>query len=131
MATDFGTDVAALTDLPDPEALISGVSNVGYAVARRWLTQGGALAEIGDTVPYTCFDIRDYLGARVTTSTVSEIQNLCVASASEDPRVLAIVVTVTIGGGKIVVSATVTTSSGPFDFVLSVGDVSALSMLGG
>ena len=130
MATDFGTDVAAITDLPDPENLISGVYNVAYAVARRWLTQSGALVDIGDTAQYTSFDLRDYFGARVTSSVVGEIEGLCVASASEDPRVEAVSVKVTFVSGVIRVSASVTTADGPFDFVLTVDNVTAAIMLG-
>ena len=130
MATDFGTDVAAISDLPDPENLIGGIGNVAYAVARRWLTQSGALVEIGDTAQYTCFDIRDYFGARITASTITEIEGLCIAAAGDDPRVQSVSASVSFLSGVIRVSASVTTADGPFDFVLTVDNITAALMLG-
>lgn len=61
MPSVYGTDVRALTDLPDPEELCSGDENAAYAVARRHASGEGCMAEIGDDAPYDCFDVEDML----------------------------------------------------------------------
>src|SRR6185295_14265470 len=90
MATDYGSGLLMLDDMPDPEVMGSGELLVAYDIARRWLEPAGTHALIGNNAPYDSFDIREYLGARFglnDRSVLDEIQQNCIATASQDPRV--------------------------------------------
>lgn len=129
MATDYGTDLPALDDLPESDALISGPLNAAYAVARRWLTPSGGLADAGDNSAYESFDVREYLGRRVDASALNEIEALATRCAKQDVRVQSITVTASISGGMLSLRAEVDGADGPFTFILNVSDVSVAVLL--
>ena len=132
MAINYGTDVAALTDLPDPEVLISGPLVVAYRVCRRRLTQSGALAEIGDEAPYSSFDVRDYLGSRGVPGVERTIEQLCGQGAAEDPAVLASSDVAAFVDGGLSIKTTLGLSDGStFPFVFSVTDAGFASITQG
>ena len=123
--TDFGTDLQALTTLPDPEIFVSGHANVAYGIARRWLTPYGAWDEIGYPDQVTTLDLREQLGARLSPDDLTLLQAQLEESATEDERVQSIDLSVTFSDGTLTVDATPTTADGPFHFILSVSAVSA------
>lgn len=134
-ATDYGVDVAALDDLPDPEVLASGELNVAYALGRRLLQPAGALEEIGDTAPYDSLDLRDWLGKRMSEADRADLEAQVVHVLSQDERVLTVAATVTLTAGagttrKITVAVEVEGTDGPFSFVLSVDGVTATLLRG-
>jgi len=123
MATDYGSGLLMLDDMPDPEVMGSGELLVAYDIARRWLEPAGTHALIGDNAPYDSFDIREYLGARFglnDRSVLDEIQQNCIATASQDPRVESLTVEATFSQGRNSVSAVIQGSAGPFTLVLTV-----------
>lgn len=136
MATDYGTDLAALDDLPETDELVSGELNAAYAVARRWLTPSGGLTDAGVTAPYESFDVREYLGRRVAldargqldAATKQEIEQTATRCAKGDPRVRSVEVTVSFSGGTLFMRAKVEGADGPFTFVLAVSAVSAATL---
>jgi hypothetical protein len=127
MATDYGTDVAAIDDLPDPEALVSDEMNVAYALARRLLTPAGAYEEIGDPDIYDSIDLRDYLGKRISETARADLEAAANRVLAEDPRVATVTATVTFAAGVLSVRVVGDGSDGPFSFVATVnlltGDV--------
>lgn len=127
--TDYGTDLPALDDLPETDALISGPLNAAYAVARRWLTPSGGLADAGDPAPYESFDVRSYLGRRLEAGTLAEIEQLAARCAKQDVRVQSITVTASISDGILSLRAQVFGAGGPFNFVLNVSAVSVAVLL--
>lgn len=131
MSTDYGTDLAAVDDLPDPDAYATGAQDVAYALARRLLTGDGALAEIGETVPYTSIDVREYLGARgMDAATVDRLQSDATKALREDPRVATVGVVANFGAGVLTVSVSGTGTAGPFSFVLTVDGVTTTFLRG-
>jgi hypothetical protein len=131
MAVDYGTDIAALTDLPDPEVLVSGETNAAYAEARRLLTPTGALEEVGETAPYDSMDVRDWLGQRLDATTLDDLQAQVSQVLVEDPRALAADVSVPpLAAGALRISSQVEGTQGPFSFVLTVDGVTAMLLRG-
>lgn len=123
MATDYGTDVQALDDLPDPEVLCSGDTNVAYALARRLANDADALEEIGDTDEYDAINLNEWLGSDfdLTDPTViDDLQQQATQVLLKDTRVLSVVVQATYATGLIKVSVQGQGADGPFSFVLLV-----------
>lgn len=134
MSTDYGTDVQALDDLPDPEVLCSGDLNVAYALARRWLTPTGALEEIGDPEPYDSIDVREWLGNRFSLtdrSVIDDLQTQAQQVLLGDPRVESATVVATYAQGTLTLTARGLGADGPFTLVLSVNGVTASLLRGG
>lgn len=131
MATDYGVDVAALDDLPDPEVLTTETENVAYGVGRSWLTPQDGLSDVGYEGPYTSLDLRDYLGARLPPGQVAVLQRQLEAIALQHPDVASITVTVAFAGGSISVTARGTGADGPFAFVVNVDAVTSTLLLEG
>jgi len=138
MATDYGTDLAALDDLPETDQLVSGELNAAYAVARRWLTPSGGLSDAGDTSAYESFDVREYLGRRLPldasgnldAATRNEIEQRAVRCAKGDvERVRSATVSVTFSKGMLSMRAQVVGADGPFTFVLEVTRLTAKLVL--
>ena len=120
---DYGTDLAALDDLPDLDALVSGDLNVAHALCRRLLTAPGALAEIGETEPYESINLRDYIGARLNAQEERDIARAADAAIKQDPRVESATVAIDFTGRKITATVQGSGTEGPFDLVLSVDGV--------
>lgn len=129
MATDYGADLPALSDLPSSDALVSGELAAAYAICRRWLTPAGGLSDAGIDADYDSFDVREYMGGRVTSAVIDEITRAAERVAAADMRVDAVSVVVTFASGALSLAATATGDEGPFQFVLSVDDVSASLIL--
>lgn len=123
--TDYGTDIAALTDLPDPEVLVSGELNAAYANGRRLLTPTGALEEIGDLEEYDCVDVRDWVGTRQPNDDVSDYEATATQVLTADERNLTAIVDITITDGALTLTGSIVGTDGPFPFVLGVDDVNA------
>jgi hypothetical protein len=121
--TDYGVDVQALTDLPDPEVLCSGDLNAAYALARRLANDSDAMEEIGDTDEYDAINLVDWLGQDfdLTDPTViDDLQQRATQVLQKDPRVLSVRVQATVTSGTLNVTVNGQGSNGPFSFVLPV-----------
>lgn len=127
--TDYGTDVRALDDLPDPDALVSGDLNVAYALGRRLLQPTGVLLEIGDEEPYDSLDLREYLGKRLSPQEVRDLEAACERVLAQEERVETVSASVTFVAGAIAVSVSGEGSEGPFDLVLTVDNVTAAKLV--
>lgn len=126
----YGVDVYCVDDELDPGTIATGELNVACAMARRLLTQPEALTEIGDTIPYDCIDVRDWLGRRGSfgandRSDLDDLQVQAIQVLRQDPRVASVQVQATYAQGLLTVSAQGQGSDGPFSFVLSVSAVTA------
>lgn len=133
MAVDYGTDLLALDDLPDPEQIADQDLNVAYALARRLCQPADALAETGDTAPYDCFDIREYFGQRfsLTDRTILDgIQQRARSVLGRDLRVASVSVTTTFTAGRLALSVQGLGANGPFAFVLQTNGVTAQLLRG-
>lgn len=125
MATDYGVDVKALDDLPDPEELVSGEENAAYAQGRRLLTPDGAHEEYGDSAQLATVDLRAYVGKRMSEDERQELEEDVAVILSQDERVLSQESSVALGAKKLEVSSDAKGREGPFKLVLSVDGVSA------
>lgn len=130
MAIDYGTDIKALDDLPDPEELVSGELNVAYAQGRRLLTASDAFEEIGEE-DYPSLDLRDYLGARMSLQDQRDLKASAAQVLSVDERVNSTTLSMSIGANNLTLSSTSDGDNGPFDFVMSIGSVNTLALKGG
>jgi hypothetical protein len=120
MSTDYGTDIRALDDLPDPEVLTSGEENAAYAEARRLITPDGVYEEIGDLTPYDCLDLRDWLGKRPTTNDKASLKSQATQVLTQDPRAAGADVDVSFVGEALELDAQIEGTDGPFSLVLAV-----------
>src|SRR4051812_48922007 len=122
----YGTDLAAVDDLPDPEATVSEGDNAAYACARRLMTPDGALAEIGETEQYTSLDVHDWLGGSydLTDRTVlDDLASQATAALQEEPFAAGagIVVTVSFAAGVLTLVALVQGVTELFKLVVASG----------
>jgi len=132
MADIYGVDIAATTDLPDPEELAREEENVVRALARRFLTDQNALEEIGDDEgEYDSFDVRDYLGGRIDEGVLDEIRTNGTACCLQDPRVSTIDVDASFAGGVLSVEFSGRGKEGPFSGVLSVSELETSLLIRG
>lgn len=83
MATDYGTDVYAVTDLDPAFGLVSGVTGLAQALARRLITPRGLL---GDDPNYGS-DLRDRLQDGLDAGGVSGVKQAVEAECAKDERV--------------------------------------------
>lgn len=128
MATDYGTDVQALDDLPDPEVLVSGPLNVAYAMARRLCQDADVLEEIGDDEEFDSINLNDWMGGDYDIndpSTIDDIQQQVTQVLLKDVRVASVTVKATIVAGLLQVAAQGFGAAGPFGFVITIDGVSA------
>lgn len=127
MAIDYGIDVAAVDDLPDPEVFSSGTQNVAYAMARRWLTPTGGMADVGETEDYPSIDLRQWLGLNIDLSDPSTLADLeqraTQVQLGTDQRVTACTVKASFNAGMLSLSAQGFGPAGPFTFVLQVSQL--------
>jgi hypothetical protein len=130
MATDYGVDVAALDDLPDPEVLVEGDDNLALAQGRRLLQPADAFDEIGETAQYDCLDLRDFLGRRLSVDEQEELEADVDRVLNSDPRVRAAEGNVELAGGALKVDAATQGRDGAFNLVLTVDKVSASLLKG-
>lgn len=128
---DFGADLAALDDLPDPDQMVSQAADVGYSICRRLLQSQDAFAEIGDLEPYTCVDVRDWIGKRPSADEKRDLEATVARIAREDPRVDSATSSIVFGTSTIQVTISVVLADGPFSYVLTVDQVSAALLFQG
>lgn len=120
--TDYGTDVAAVDDLPEIERLASGELNVGYACARRLMTPQGGLDEVDPSgQPYDSINIRDWLAGRVDQHALDQLELQAAQVLTQDPRVLSANCTATFGDGLLTLTSQIDGTDGPFVLVLAAG----------
>lgn len=131
---DYGTDVRCLDDVDDPEVLVSGDLGMAYALARRWLHNPEDFEEIGETEPYDCIDVREWLGNRFSLTdrgVLDDLQTQAQQVLLGDPRVQTATVTATFAQGTLTLSARGVGAAGPFSLVLAVDGVTAQILRGG
>jgi len=120
MATDLGADISTYPDLDPAYTLITGPRVVAEAVARRWVTpRGGLFYDLNYG-----YDLRQFLNAVITPGLASTIAVQCELEALKDERVLQAAVTVKQSAGQLAtltVNCLLTLATGPFQFVLTVG----------
>lgn len=86
MAIDFGTDTQASSDLTRRETLVTGKINVGYALARRFMTPRGGLAAIGGDPDYG-LDLREMVNSALTLAQQARWKADIALEAEKDPRI--------------------------------------------
>lgn len=121
MATDYGSDVRALDDLPDPEEIATADENVAYAQARRVIQDPSAFDEIGETEEYVCVDIRDALGSRMDETEKATLIEACNQALNDDERIDSADVDAQFTTDGLQVSASHEGAAGPFDLVVAAG----------
>lgn len=120
--TDFGTDFSFLSQLDPNFGLVSGVANLGQALAHRLETPRGGLfydANYGT-------DIRDRLNDNMGAGIVAQIGADAQAECSKDERVLSCTANAQFNNqtDELTLNVAVQTSSGPFLFVFGVTQAS-------
>jgi len=126
---DYGTDVMALDDLPDPEVLVSGELNVAYAMVRGIIEPSTAHLEIGDPEPPRTVNIKDYLAKRMNQADVQTAEVQVERSAIDDDRVKSASSTVTQTGEKLTVTIAAQGQNGPFTAVATIDHAGAVLAL--
>jgi hypothetical protein len=125
MAIVYGSDIAALTDLPDPEVIVSEEACAAYACARRWLTPDGALQDIGETEQYDSIDVTEWLGDDIDLNDPTVINDLEAQATQvllDEPYAKGgATVVATYAGGTLTLTGNVAGASGPFSLVVSNG----------
>lgn len=125
---DYGTDIEALDDLPDPEVLCSGERNAAYAQARRLLTPDGALEDIGDLSAYDSLDLRDWFGARPSTEDKRTLDADVKTVLQADARARSVAARVDFSAGELAVTSRTVGDDGPFGLVLSISAVDSVAL---
>jgi hypothetical protein len=121
---DYGKDVDAYADLPLRFALSSSSKNVINALIRRLTTARGALAVIGEDPDYG-LDIRALLGEAFTSSTITKWRADIAHECQKDERVdhADVAITQVPNGAIIAIAITLSDGSVPFNFILSLTDL--------
>jgi hypothetical protein len=133
-AVVYGTTVQVLDDLPDPCVLCSELVAAAYACARRWTIPSGAMTDIGETVQYDSFDVRDFLGGRFSLtdkSVLNDIQTQATQVLQDEPFAQVVTVRVTYNAGTLSLTGQIQGANGPFPFVLNVNALTAQLLLPG
>ena len=126
-ATDYGTDLACVTDLDPNMAEITGRRVLAEALARRLTCPRGGL--IDD--PTYGYDLRAFLNADIDTPTLSRIAGQVAAECLKDERVVGCSASVLFpSAGIMVVTVNVTDFAGPFPLVLSITAVNVTILAG-
>lgn len=125
--TDFGSDISTFPDLDASFALRTGPHVVGEAIARRLITPRGGLFYD----PQYGFDTRMLLNDAIPASRLATIASQVEAEALKDERVLACTASATFNAqaGTLAIKCLLTLASGPFSFVLTVGQVAGQQTL--
>jgi hypothetical protein len=121
MATDYGSDIKALDDLPDPEEIATGEENLAYAQARRVIQDPGAFDEIGETEEYVCVDIRSALGGRLDETERATLEESCSQALNDDERIESAAADVAFTTDGLQLSSSHEGANGPFGLVVAAG----------
>jgi phage baseplate assembly protein W len=119
--TDFGIDIACVSDIDPGWQLVSGRPALAQALARRLSTPRGGLF-YARTYGY---DLRQWINADISDVDVFAIQATVEAECERDPRVrrASAVVLFSPASQSMRVSIAVVDADGPFDLVLAVSAV--------
>jgi hypothetical protein len=120
----YGTDIAAVDDLPDPDVVVSEELNAAYACARRLMTPDGALADIGETESYSSLDVREWLGGSydlTDQSVLDDLASQCSEVLQEEPFALGCSVTVTFARGALTITSFIGANRTLFSLVVASG----------
>lgn len=128
MATDYGTDIEALTDLPDPEVLCSGERNAAHAQARRLLTPDGAMEDVGDLSAYDSLDLREWFGKRPSAADKASLDASVKTVLQADARARSVASRVDITAGELTVTSRTAGDDGPFGLVLAIAGVDSATL---
>lgn len=134
ITVDYGTDVRCLDDVDDPEVLVSGDLGMAYALARRWLHNPEDFEEIGETEPYDCIDVREWLGNRFSLTdrgVLDDLQTQAQQVLLGDPRVETATVLAAYAQGVLTLTGRGVGAFGPFNLILAVDGVTAQILRGG
>lgn len=125
--TDYGSDISVFPDLDASFALRTGPHVVGEAVARRLITARGSLFYD----PQYGFDTRMILNDAVPASRLGVIAAQIESEALKDERVQACSATLTqnVQAGTLRIQVLLTLASGPFQFVLTIGQAAGQQTL--
>lgn len=122
--TSWGTPLGQ--DLSSPSYMASGNRVVLEAILRRWTTPTGAL--IDD--PNYGYSLIDLVSDDLSPRDLQVAQQRLAAEATKDERVRRADVKLSLSvAGLLTVDTTITTTQGPFRFVLAVSAVTPLTLL--
>lgn len=120
----YGTDISSYPDYDPLGTLVSGNVALAQRVARRLTNPRGAWF----WAPNECTDLRAYLNDIITPDRQSSIKSDVERETLHEEQVQSVSVEVTISdfsmaGQSITISAMGSTRDGPFNFVMSVSQV--------
>jgi hypothetical protein len=129
MATDLGTDVFCIDDIDPAFAVVSGSTAVAQAIARRFDTPRGGLHYDGEYG----YDLVEWMNREITDADTFRIGLAVEAEALKDERVLAAEASATYDASTETLSIVLrgACSSGPFQLVMSVDDVTVTILRAG
>lgn len=115
--SDLGVDVNAVDDLDPLFTPVSGRLAHAQAIARRFGTQRGSLANIGDSSDYG-YDLRELLNDDTGPRAPFEIATNMEREALKDERTLSARATVTLISGRLSAVLALSDANGPFTLTL-------------
>ena len=119
--SDYGSCVKCVSDLNGRGETVKGLRAIAESIARRLTTPRGRL--IGD--PNYGIDVTEYLNADLSRRDVAELRSAIISECLKDERVEEITVEVTIDASdKMTIAIQFVGADGPFEFVLSVNELS-------
>jgi hypothetical protein len=129
MAIDLGTDVYCIDDIDPAFAMVSGSAAVAQAIARRFDTPRGGLHYDGEYG----YDLVEWMNRDISDADVYRVAVAVESEALKDERVLSAdaVATYDASTETLSISLRGVCSSGPFQLVLSVDDVSVTILRAG
>lgn len=128
MATDYGTDLAALDDLPLSDAYVSGADALVQALVHRLLTPEDGYGDCGDPDAFVSLDLREYLGARMSESDRRSLEARAATVLSQDDRVDSVTVSISVTAKEVVVEFSGEGTEGPFSHVLKLPPASSAEL---
>lgn len=121
MEDSFGTDVDTFPDLDGTGRMISGPRVIMVMALRRLTTPYGSLRYDPDFG----LDLREYLNEDLDAVALLMLQSRIVMEVSKDERVLRCTARVTLLDDVLRIRIGIATEQGPFEFTLSISDVTA------
>jgi hypothetical protein len=117
----LGTDIPLIDDLNQVWGLAAGFINLGYALARRYETDRGALFYDLDYG----YNLTDLVNAGLTPTDVARHSQGAAAEALKDDRVQTarVGLTLVFETGELTIAVSGTTAQGPFSLVMRASDV--------
>lgn len=128
MATDYGTDLAALDALPLSDAYVSGADALVQALAHRLLTPEDGYGDCGDPEAFISLDLREYLGARMSESDRRALEARAATALAQDDRVESVTVSISVTPSEVVVEFSGEGAEGPFTGILKLPPASSAEL---